>query len=203
MTVAVDRASLLRTGRSLEVFTVLWNSVEGLVSVGLGLAAGSIALVGFGIDSFIETSSGLVLLWRLQARRDPEAEARSEAVALRLVGITLLALAAYVTYDALAMLVRREAPQESLPGIVLAAVSLIVMPLLARRKRLVAAALPSPALAADATQTIICAYLSAILLAGLGLNALLGWWWADPAAALAMAPLIAREGLEAARGEHR
>ena len=202
MTVAtVDRADLLRRGRTLELFTILWNSAEGLVSVTLGLIAGSIALVGFGIDSFIETGSGAVLLWRLQTRRDAESAERAEATALRLVGASLLALAAYVTYDSMATLIRRDAPEASLPGIVLAVVSLIVMPLLARQKRKVAAAIESHALEADAMQTSICMYLSAILLGGLTLNALLGWWWADPMAALAMVPLIAREGLEAWRGE--
>jgi divalent metal cation (Fe/Co/Zn/Cd) transporter len=201
MTIAADRGALLRLGRRLELFTILWNSLEGLVSVALGLLAGSIALVGFGIDSFIETSSGIVLLWRLQTRRDAESAERAEATALRLVGASLLALAAYVAYDAAGSLIRREAPEASVPGIVLAAVSLIVMPLLARRKRAVAAALGSQALAADATQTSICMYLSAILLGGLLLNALRGWWWADPVAALAMVPFIAREGREAWRGE--
>ncbi|HXF81134.1 MAG TPA: cation transporter [bacterium] len=201
MTIAADRGELLRRGRLLELFTILWNSLEGLVSVTLGLLAGSIALVGFGIDSFIETSSGIVLLWRLQTRRDAESAERAEATALRLVGASLLALATYVAYDAAGSLIRREAPEASIPGIVLAAVSLIVMPLLARRKRAVAAALGSQALAADATQTSICMYLSAILLGGLLLNALLGWWWADPVAALAMVPFIAREGREAWRGE--
>jgi len=202
MTVAtVDRADLLRRGRLLEVFTIVWNSAEGLVSVALGVMAGSIALVGFGIDSFIETTSGAVLLWRLQTRRDAESAERAEATALRLVGASLLALAAYVTFDSIATLLRKDAPEASLPGIVLAVVSLIVMPLLARRKRSVAASLDSQALEADAMQTSICMYLSAILLGGLTLNALLGWWWADPVAALAMVPLIGREGLEAWRGE--
>lgn len=202
MTIAtLDRGDLLRRGRLLEIFTIVWNSAEGLISVALGVTAGSIALVGFGIDSFIETSSGVVLLWRLQTRRDAGSAERAEATALKLVGASLLALAAYVAVDAAGTLLRREAPDPSLPGIILASVSLIVMPLLARRKRAVASALHSHALEADAMQTSICMYLSAILLGGLALNALLGWWWADPAAALAMVPLIAREGREAWRGE--
>lgn len=196
-----DRTRLLRRGRRLEVFTVLWNSAEGVLSVALGLAAGSIALVGFGIDSFIETSSGLILLWRLQTRRDAEDAERAEAVALRLVGLSLFALAAWIGYDAIASIVRREPPEASLPGIALAALSLVVMPVLARAKRRVAAAIGSRALEADSFQTDVCMYLSAILLVGLGLNATLGLWWADPLAALAMIPLIAREGLEAVRGE--
>lgn len=201
-TVPADRLPLLRRGRALEIFTVVWNSAEGLVSIALGLLAGSIALVGFGADSFIETASGLVLLWRLQTRRDAESAERAEATALRLVGASLLLLAAYVTYDAALTLIRRHPPDVSVPGIAVAIISLAVMPLLARGKRRVAAALNSPALRADALQTLICMYLSAILLAGLGLNALLRWWWADPIAALAMVPFIAREGREAWRGEH-
>jgi divalent metal cation (Fe/Co/Zn/Cd) transporter len=186
----------------LEGFTVAWNSLEGLVSVALGILAGSIALVGFGIDSVIETSSGLILLWRLQARRDAEQAEAAESRAERLVGASLLILAMYVAGDALLSLLRGEAPAESPGGIVLAAVSLTVMPLLARSKRHLASQLRSDALRADAVQTIICAYLSAILLAGLVLNARLGWWWADPLAALAMVPVIAREGLDAWRGDH-
>ncbi len=200
--IAVDRVRLLRRGRHLEVFTIFWNSAEGIVAVVLGLLAGSIALVGFGIDSFIEMSSGLVLLWRLQTRRDETSAERAEATALRLVGLSLLLLAAYIVYESLGALIRREAPAATLPGIVLAAVSLVVMPLLARQKRRVAAAIESRALEADALQTSICTYLSLILLGGLGFNALFGWWWADPLAALAMTPFIAREGAAALRGEH-
>ncbi len=201
MAVAVDRSRLLRRGRALEIFTVLWNSAEGIVSIALGLLAGSIALIGFGADSFIETSSGAILLWRLQAARDPDKDLAAEATALRLVGASLVALAVYMIYDSARALIRREPPEASLPGILLAILSLIAMPLLARAKRAVAAALGSRALEADALQTSICMYLSVILLAGLILNAAWGWWWADPAAALVMAPLIAKEGVEALRGE--
>lgn len=200
-TTTADRAVLLRRGRTLELFTIAWNSAEGLVSVALGLFAGSVALIGFGIDSFIETSSGVVLLWRLQTRRDLESAERAEATALRLVGASLLALAAYIVYDAGLSLIRRFPPEESIPGIAVAIVSLVVMPLLAREKRKVAAQLDSRALFADSLQTSICTYLSAILLAGLALNAGLGWWWADPLAALAMVPFIVREGRQAWRGE--
>lgn len=180
---------------------MLWNSVEGFVGVGLGLAAGSIALVGFGIDSFIEMSSGLILLWRLQTRRDTDDAERAEALALRLVGLSLFALAAWIAYDSIQALVEREPPDASPWGIALAALSLIVMPILARAKRRVAAAIGSRALEADSFQTDVCTYLSAILLVGLGLNATLGLWWADPVAALAMVPLISWEALEAIRGE--
>lgn len=191
-------ADVLR-GRRLEYLTVGWNLCEGAVAVAAGTAAGSTALVAFGIDSFIESSSGAALIWRL--RHTGEADERRERVALKLVGASLLLLAAYVAADAVWSLVRREPPDVSMVGVVLAAVSLAVMPLLARAKRRVASRLGSRALAADSKQTDICAYLSAILLAGLALNAAFGWWWADPAAALAMTPIIVKEGLEALRGE--
>ncbi|HEV3468790.1 MAG TPA: cation transporter [Pyrinomonadaceae bacterium] len=197
-----ERAREVRRGLRLEYLTVGWNMLEAAVSVAAGVTAGSIALVGFGADSVVEVSSGLVLLWRLRAEaRDAGRRERVEQRALRLVGICFLALAAYVVFEAVTSLVRREEPEASGVGIVVAALSLVVMPLLARAKRRVAARLGSGALAADSRQTDLCAYLSAILLGGLALNALLGWWWADPAAALLMTPLIAREGVEALRGE--
>jgi len=196
-----ERHDLLRRGRRLEWFTVLWNSLEGLVSIVFGAVAGSIALIGFGVDSFVETSSGLVLLWRLQDGRERAHEVRVEALALRLVGLSLLALAAYVLYESATSLLGREAPEASVPGIVLACLSLIVMPVLAHRKRKIATALGSRALEADSFQTSLCTYLSAILLCGLLLNAAFGLWWADPVAALAMVPIITREGLGAVRGE--
>jgi divalent metal cation (Fe/Co/Zn/Cd) transporter len=185
-------------GRRLEYFTLGWNVVEAAVAIGAGVAAGSIALVGFGTDSVIESLSGAVLLWRLQAHAADEARERR---ALQLVGWSFLLLAAYVAFEAGRDLLRREPPEASLIGIVLAITSLIVMPLLARAKRRVAARLDSQALAADARQTDLCAWLSAILLGGLGLNALFGWWWADPVAALIMVPIIVREGGQALRGE--
>ncbi|NJD18813.1 MAG: hypothetical protein FIA95_05970 [Gemmatimonadetes bacterium] len=193
----VERSALAR-GRRLEYLTLGWNVVEGLVSVGAGVLAGSTALVGFGVDSFIESASGAILLWRLQ---DHEHHARREELALRLVAVSFFLLAAYVAFEASRSLVLREPPEASWPGIVIAALSLLVMPWLARQKRHVAADLGSRALVADSRQTDLCAYLSAILLGGLLLNALLGWWWADPVAALAMAPIIANEGREAWRGE--
>ena len=158
-----------------------------------------LALIGFGIDSVIEVSSGVALLWRLHMDHHVHRREQTEARALKLVGLSFVALAAYVAYDAISSLVRKDAPEESFPGIVLAALSLIAMPILARAKRRVAAEITSRALQADARQTDICAYLSAILLAGLALNATLGWWWADPVAALAMTPIIAKEGREALR----
>lgn len=198
--VSTKRAALVREGRRLEYFTVGWNVLEGLVAIGAGLLAGSPALVGFGFDSFIESASGLVLLWRL---RDDNAATRErrEQIALRLVGASFLLLAGYVAYDALTTLAGRAAPERSYPGIALLVISLAVMPLLARAKRRVAGELNSRALQADAKQTDLCVYLSAISLGGLALNAWLGWWWADPVAALLMVPLIVKEGLDGLRGE--
>lgn len=195
------RATLLKRGRYLEYFTIGYNSLEGLIAVGAGLIAGSIALVGFGFDSLIEVTSGSILLWRLHADVDEARRERIEAISLRLVGVLFVVLAIYVTYDSARSLLRREAPEESIVGIVLAAVSLVVMPLLVRAKRRVARGINSGALMADSKQTELCTYLSAILLGGLLLNALLGWWWADPVAALVMVPIIAKEGIEALRGE--
>ncbi|MGA2956027.1 MAG: cation transporter [Thermodesulfobacteriota bacterium] len=188
----------LRRGRWLEFFTIGWNLLEAAVGIGAGLFAGSIALLGFGIDSLIETSSGAILLWRLQEGAEGE---KRERRALKLVGFSFLALAVYVAFEALKALLTRESPEKSIVGIALAALSLVVMPLLAIAKRRVAAKLSSRAMRADSRQTDICAYLSAILLAGLGLNVLFGWWWADPVAALGMLPIILKEGIEALRGD--
>ncbi len=196
-----NRADLVRRGRWLEYFTIIYNSLEGIIAVVAGVVAGSIALVGFGVDSLIEVTSGVALLWRLHADVDEERRERVEAISLRIVGGCFVALAIYVSYDSVKSLIRREAPEESLVGIVLAAVSLIVMPLLVRAKRKIARGIKSNALMADSKQTELCTYLSAILLGGLLLNALLGWWWADPVAALVMVPIIAKEGVEALRGE--
>jgi divalent metal cation (Fe/Co/Zn/Cd) transporter len=191
-----DRKQQLRAGRRLEYFTLGWNLTEAAVAIGAGVFAGSIALIGFGIDSLIETLSGGILLWRLHATDTTE---KRERLALRLVGVSFLVLAFYVAFEAGTSLLRREKPETSVVGIALSMISLIVMPLLAQAKRRVAAKLGSRALRADSRQTDICAYLSAILLGGLLLNALFGWWWADPIAALCMLPLIFREGMEAVR----
>ena len=195
---SAERTEYLRQGRKLEYFTIGWNMVEAGVAIGAGWFAGSIALVGFGVDSLIESLSGLVLLWRLFS---PAHDESREKIALKLVGISFLILAAYVAFDAIKSLLVHETPQTSLVGIVLAVVSLIIMPILARAKRLSASKLESLAMKADSRQTDLCAYLSAILLGGLALNALFGWWWADPVAALIMVPIIAREGYEGLRGE--
>ena len=199
-TLAIDRASAVRRGKRLEYATVSYNSMEGLIGIGAGLVAGSIALVGFGFDSIIEVTSGAVLLWRLHADVDPARRERAEAVSVRIVGICFLVLALYIAYDSVRMLLLREAPERSLPGIALAIASLLVMPILARAKRRVARIIASNALAADAKQTELCMYLSAILLGGLVLNATFGWWWADPAAGLLMIPIVLREGLNGLKG---
>jgi divalent metal cation (Fe/Co/Zn/Cd) transporter len=197
----LDRPSLIRRGKQLEYFSVGYNSLEGVIAIAAGLAAGSIALVGFGLDSAIEVLSGLTLLWRLNADGSEERREFVEQRALKIVGILFLLLATYVLFDAGKSLFLAEPPEESMVGIGLAAVSVVVMPLIVRAKRRVASQIGSRALEADATQTALCTLLSAILLGGLLLNALAGWWWADPLAALVMVPIIAREGFEALRGE--
>jgi len=198
----LGREAALRQGITLEGVTVGYNALEGLVAIAAGIAAGSVALTGFGIDSVIEVASGVLLWWRLRAELGlaplgPTVEHR----AARGAGFLLLALGVYIVTDSVRVLVTGSRPESSLIGIVLTALSLIVMPLLARGKLRVAASLGSRALRADAHESIVCAWLSATTLLGLGLNAVLGWWWADPVAASAMLPLIVREGLEALRGE--
>jgi divalent metal cation (Fe/Co/Zn/Cd) transporter len=197
----IARPELIRRGKQLEYATIGYNSLEGIIAIAAGLFAASVALVGFGFDSVIEVISGATLLWRLHADVDEERREVVEQRALRIVGWSFLLLAAYVTFDAGKALLRREAPDESVIGIAIASLSLVVMPLLVRAKRRVAKAIGSRALDADATQTALCTWLSAILLGGLLLNALAGWWWADPVAALVMVPIIVREGLEGIRGE--
>ncbi|HWG33975.1 MAG TPA: cation transporter [Gemmatimonadaceae bacterium] len=197
----LDRAALVRRGQWLSYATVGYNTLEGLASIVAGGFAGSISLVGFGIDSLIEVASGGTAMWRLRADVDEIRRERVERASLRIIGVLFLLLAAYVAIDAVKTLWRHEAPGQSIAGIVIAALSLVVMPLLARAKRRVASGLSSRALHADATQTDLCTYLSAILLGGLVLNALIGWWWADPLAALVMTPIIAREGIAGLRAE--
>jgi len=198
---SLSRIAAVSRGRRLEYFTIAWNSIEGLVAVAAGGVAGSISLVGFGLDSFVEVTSGSILLWRMSLDADIERRERSETSALRIVGTCFLLLAAYITYDSTLGLRSRRAPEHSVAGIVLACVSLVVMPILSRAKRKVGRSLGSAAMHADAKQTEFCTCLSGILLAGLVLNALLGWWWADPVAALVMVPVIAKEGLDGLRGD--
>ena len=194
----LNNADHIRRGRLLEYFTLAWNMLEAVIAIGSGVLAGSVSLIGFGVDSVIECMSGSVLLWRL---RDGEHGESRERLALKLVGISFLLLAAYVAVDAIKSIVFYEPPEVAYIGIAIAALSLVVMPLLAREKRKVASNLNSRAMKADSRQTDLCAYLSAILLGGLLLNAIFGWWWADPIAALIMVPIIAKEGVDAVRGE--
>ena len=198
---AATRKTFAERGKRLEYFTIAWNSLEGLVAVIAGAIAGSISLVGFGMDSFIEVTSGATLLWRMSVDADEESRERNERLSIRIVGVCFLALAVYVAYEGVSDLISRRAPQHSIPGIVLACISLIVMPILSRAKKRVAKALHSAAMKADAKQTDFCVYLSAILLVGLLLNAALGWWWADPVAGLVMTPIIAKEGVEGVKGD--
>ncbi|TAM81959.1 MAG: hypothetical protein EPN47_11200 [Acidobacteria bacterium] len=200
-TQTATRRPQLQRGILLEYLTIGWNIIEGFVAVASGAVSGSIALVGFGVDSFIETFSGGILLWRLGAEdRGHDAE-KAERRALKLVGISFLLLAAYIAFDSAKSLLEREAPEQSIAGIAIAVLSLIVMPWLAHAKHRTAGHLSSAALHADSRQSSLCAWLSAILLNGLLLNALLGWWWADPVAALAMVPIIANEGRDALKGQ--
>lgn len=200
-TLAAERPVLVRRGLWLNYLTIGYNSVEATIALAAGIVAGSVALVGFGADSVIEVTASAVAQWRLRADLDPMRRARVEHLTVRIIGGTFLALAAYVTYESIQTLLAREEPEGSLVGIILLGTSVVVMPLLARAKRRVAFSLGSGALAADARQTSLCAYLSVIALAGVALNTLLGWWWADPVAALAMVPIIVKEGIEGVRGQ--
>ena len=200
---SVGRPALLRRALGLEALTIGWNLVEGVVGVAIALAAGSVALLGFGIDSFVESASGGVIVWRLLAERSTREAARVAQVerrAQRLVAASLFALAAWIAFDGVRTLAAREEPEPSVAGIVLAVVSMALMWWLARAKRRVATAMHSHALEADAFQTEACWWLSVGVLVGVGLNGLFGWWWADPVAGLAMAVYIAREARQTWRG---
>jgi divalent metal cation (Fe/Co/Zn/Cd) transporter len=192
----LDRTLQTRAGRRVEYVSIAWTSLEAIIGVSAGIMAGSVALIGFGADSIIEVASSCVLLWWLA-----EGSSNRDRAAHRLVGACFFALAGYIALDASVDLLNRAAPRVSYFGIVYAAACVVVMPILARAKRRVAARLNSRALHADSHQSDICAYLSIILLLGLALNALLGWWWADPVAALCMLPIIIREGAAGLRGQ--
>jgi divalent metal cation (Fe/Co/Zn/Cd) transporter len=194
---AKDSAADIRAGRRIEYISLAWTSLEAIGGIVAGVMAGSIALIGFGADSVIEVASSAILLWRLNHEFGEE----RECTALRLVGIGFLLLAVYVGWEAVESLVKHQPPGVSFFGIIFSILCLIVMPLLARAKRRVAVRLNSRAMEADSKQSSICAYLAAILLCGLALNALFGWWWADPVAALIMLPIIIKEGVEALRGK--
>jgi cation diffusion facilitator family transporter len=201
------REQLHRRGLLLEWFTVAWNLVEAFVAIGVGVVVGSVALVGFGVDSGIEVISAVALLWRLR-KAGPHASAEeqgaAERKALYLVAATFFLLAAYITYEAVGALFSGEGPESSTVALVLSVVSILVMPTLAYLKGRTGRDLGSRALVADSVETWVCAYLSVALLAAVGLNAAFGWWWADPVGALAMLPVILWQGwetLEEAREE--
>jgi divalent metal cation (Fe/Co/Zn/Cd) transporter len=196
-----NREVYVRRGERLEYFTIGYNTLEGVTSIVAGLIARSVSLVGFGLDSVIEVTSGAALLWRLHHDLDLSRREQVERVALRTVGACFIALALYILYESGSMLIRHVPPKRSIFGIVIAAISVIVMPLLARAKRRVARQIGSGAMHADSKQADFCSYLSATLLGGLLLNAMLGWWWMDPAAGLVMVPIIGKEGIDGLRAE--
>ena len=196
-----ERRLAVRRSRALNRLTVGWNVIEGLVAITAGAVAGSVSLVGFGLDSGIEVSAAVILAWRLSKETGHGCMAGFDRQATRLIAASFAALALYVGVQSGRNLIRGAAPEASIVGMVLAALSLIVMPLLARAKRRLAPALGSRAALSEANQTSLCALLSAVLLVGLGLNALLGWWWADPVAALVIAVLAAAEAVRTWRAE--
>ncbi len=188
--------ALSRRARHLAWATIAWNVIEAVVAITAGAAASSIALVGFGLDSTVEVLSAVVILWQLHGLAEDR-----ERRALRLIAVSFFALAVYVAVQAIVDLSSRAQPESAPVGIGLAIASLVVMPILAGAKRRTGRAMGSSTVVADSNQTKLCAYLSAILLGGLLLNASVGWWWADPLAALAIAVLAVNEGREAWRGE--
>lgn len=192
-----QRHRLGRRAKLLAAASVTYNVVEAVVAITAGLVAGSVALVGFGLDSIVEVSSGLIILWQFRHRL-PETR---EHQALQMLAISFFALAAYVTFESVRALIGGSDPETSPVGIGLATASLIIMPLLSWAQRRTGKALGSNAVVADGTQTLLCTYLSAVLLIGLVLNATLGWGWADPIAGLVIAAVALREGLEAWQGK--
>ena len=197
---ALDSAERSRLGRRAQLLaaaSVSYNVVEAVIAITAGVVAGSVALVGFGLDSIVEVSSGLIILWQF---RHPLPESR-ERTALRLMAVSFFALAAYVAVESIRALGGGQAPDPSPVGIALAAASLAIMPFLSWAQRRTGKALGSNAVVADSTQTMLCTYLSAVLLVGLVLNAALGWHWADPLAGLVIAAVAAKEGRDAWRGE--
>lgn len=199
--VPAARKAALQQAKRLNVATIGWNSVEGVVAVTAGLAAGSVSLIGFGFDSAIEVSAALVLAWRLRQEKGDGCMQDDDRRAVRAIAISFAVLAVYVAVEASRDLASGARPETSIVGIVLASLSLAVMPVLARAKRRLAPALGSQAVVADAKQTNLCALLSAVVLVGLAANALLGWWWADPVAGLGIAALAGTEAFRTWRAE--
>ena len=196
-----ERAALVRRGLRLNYATLAYNTLEATASLLVGVLAGSVALTGFGIDSLIELTASGAAQWRLRADLDAARRMVVERTTLTVIGWSFIALAAYISYDSVRTLWLRSEPARSGLGVAVLAASVVVMPLLARAKRRVARELDSRVLASEAMQTSLCGYLSAIALCGVALNVALGWWWADPVAALVMVPIIGREGIEGLRGE--
>jgi divalent metal cation (Fe/Co/Zn/Cd) transporter len=195
------QTQLVRRVRWLVAATISYNAIEAIVAITAGVAASSTALIGFGLDSVIEVSSAIAVAWQFAARDHATREAR-ERQALRVIAISFFALATYVTIDATRALLGATKPDESLPGIMIAAVSVVIMPVLSLTQRRTGRQLGSASAVADSKQTLICTYLSAVLLVGLVLNATLGWTWADPAVALIIAALAVKEGRDAWRGDN-
>jgi divalent metal cation (Fe/Co/Zn/Cd) transporter len=196
-----EREAAVAKARRLNQFSLTWNVAEGVVAILAGLAAGSVSLVGFGIDSGIEVSAAVIVAWRLHQERRSGCMASYDRTATRLIAVAFVLLAAYVWIDAIGDLAGRARPEASVPGLVLAVLSVILMPWLARAKRALAPALGSQAVSADAQQTSLCALLSAVLIVGVGLNTLFGWWWADPVAALVIGGLALEAGRRVWRAE--
>ena len=197
----VSRRLAVRQGILLSYATIGYNSLEAIGSLIAGLLSGSVVLVGFGIDSVIEVIASLAAQWRLRIDVDLSRRSQSEVRTLRIIGWCFVSLAVYVTLDSIKSLYLAEEPDQSWFGLVVLGLSAIVMPVLAWAKRRVANEMQSSALKAEAKQTSLCAYLSVIALGGVGINALLGWWWADPVAGLAMVPIIVREGVNGIRSQ--
>lgn len=196
-----DRSKLVARGLALNYLTIAYNTIEAIVALSAGLVAGSVALISFGIDSAIEVTAAGAAQVRLRTDHDAQRRERLERNTHRIIGASFLVLAVYVTVDATRALWFAEIPDTSVPGITILVLSVLIMPVIARAKRRVAFGLESNALRADAKQTSLCAYLSGIALAGVLLNAVLGLWWADPIAALAMVPIIAKEGVDGVRAQ--
>jgi len=196
-----EREAAVAKARRLNQFSLTWNVAEGVVAILAGIAAGSVSLVGFGIDSGIEVSAAVILAWRLHQERRSGCMASYDRTATRLIAVAFVLLAAYVWIDAIGDLTGRARPEASVPGLVLAVLSVILMPWLARAKKALAPALGSQAVSADAQQTSLCALLSAVLIVGVGLNTLFGWWWADPVAALVIGGLALEAGRRVWRAE--
>ena len=194
----VRKTTLTKRIRLLVAATITYNVVEAVIALAAGTAADSTALIGFGLDSVIEVASAAAVAWQFSGK-DPEARERT---ALKVIALSFFALAAYVTFESATVLITRERAEHSTVGIVLAAVSLLVMPGLSYAQRRAGRELGSASAVADSKQTLLCTYLSAVLLVGLGVNSLFGWWWADPLAAVVIAAVAVKEGREAWRGDH-